>query len=203
MRVLYFFDIIAGFIFIFGGKMELFLQDDTLITSKTDTSGRLLYGNEDFCRIVVRMKNCNENEESKNSSVPKLTHNIKKYKLKPVLTHYMKEIKKQEKYEAHLIKIRKIFSEKKYLVPEGKFFTYVIMPGNASYLVKNCFKHRVNWREPEMKISSIFNFKWQQTNLCIDFGSLSSIEKIPQIVNHFEFHSALSNSMPLPISPYL
>lgn len=136
-----------------------------------------------------------ENEESKNSSVPKLTHNIKKYKLKPVLTHYMKEIKKQETYEAHLIKIRKIFSEKKYLVPEGKFFTYVIMPGNASYLVKNCFKHRVNWREPEMKISSIFNFKWQQTNLCIDFGSLSSIEKIPQIVNHFEFHSALSNKI--------
>ena len=26
-----------------------------------------------------------------------------------------------------------------------------------------------------------------------DFGSLSSIEKIPQIVNHFEFHSAISN----------
>ena len=51
MRVLYLFDIIAGFIFIFGGKMELFLQDDTLITSKTDTSGRLLYGNEDFCRF--------------------------------------------------------------------------------------------------------------------------------------------------------
>ena len=31
--------------------MELFLQDDTLITSKTDTSGRLLYGNEDFCHF--------------------------------------------------------------------------------------------------------------------------------------------------------
>lgn len=29
--------------------MELFLRDDTLITSKTDTQGRIVYGNEDFC----------------------------------------------------------------------------------------------------------------------------------------------------------
>ncbi|HIV48808.1 PAS domain-containing protein [uncultured Helicobacter sp.] len=29
--------------------MELFLQDDTLITSKTDTKGKITYGNEDFC----------------------------------------------------------------------------------------------------------------------------------------------------------
>ena len=29
--------------------MELFLQDDTLITSKTDMRGKITYANEDFC----------------------------------------------------------------------------------------------------------------------------------------------------------
>lgn len=29
--------------------MELFLQNDTLITSKTDMKGKITYGNEDFC----------------------------------------------------------------------------------------------------------------------------------------------------------
>ena len=29
--------------------MELFLQDDTLITSKTDMNGKITYANEDFC----------------------------------------------------------------------------------------------------------------------------------------------------------
>ena len=125
--------------------------------------------------------------ENKKHSVPR------KYKLKPIITNSLKRIKQRQTYEEHLIKIRKLFAEKKYLVPKAKSFTYVIMPGNASYLIKNCFHHRVNWKEAEMKVSSIFNFKWQQTNICIDFGSLSSIEKIPQIVNHFEFHSAISN----------
>ena len=120
---------------------------------------------------------------------------IKYPKLKPITheTYLAQQLNKKEIYEQHLIKIRKQFAEKKYLTPEAKKFQYVIIPGNASYLIKRCFNHRSNWKESESLVSSIFNFKWQQLNFKNEFRNLSKIESIPQIINHFEFNMDIAN----------
>ena len=38
-----------------------------------------------------------------------------------------------------------------------KSLLYIIIPGNASYLVKNCMSHRINWKETFSTSSSLFN----------------------------------------------
>jgi hypothetical protein len=53
--------------------------------------------------------------------------------------------------------------------------------------------HRTNWRECQSPVTTLFNFKWQQNNIALDFASLSKITSIKQIVNHFEFHPVISN----------
>jgi len=77
---------------------------------------------------------------------------------------------------------------------------YVILPGNSSYLVKNCMNHRINWKECSSNVTTLYNFKWQQNNIGIDFASLSKMSTIKQIVNHFEFHSSISNKCNLLIN---
>ena len=112
--------------------------------------------------------------------------------LKPIMTPYLLSIKEKNEYNLRLQKIRQQFTEKKF-VHEQKFFYYVLKPGNGASLVKNSLKHRINWKEAQMNVTSLFNFKWQSSNSCIDFNRLSSVESIPQMVNHFEFHSSISN----------
>lgn len=53
--------------------------------------------------------------------------------------------------------------------------------------------HRSNWRECQSPVTTLFNFKWQQNNIALDFASLSKISSIKQIVNHFEYHPVISN----------
>ena len=89
-------------------------------------------------------------------------------------------------------KIRQQFTEKKF-VHDQKLYYYVLKPGNGATLIKNSLKHRTNWREAQMNVTSLFNFKWQASTMCIDYNRLSSVESIPQMVNHFEYHSSISN----------
>lgn len=53
--------------------------------------------------------------------------------------------------------------------------------------------HRSNWRECQSQVSTLFNFKWQQNLIGLDFASLSKLSTIKQTVNHFEFHPQISN----------
>ena len=112
--------------------------------------------------------------------------------LKPIVTPYLLSIKEKNEYNLRLQKIRQQFTEKKF-VHETKFFYYVLIPGNGSALVKNSLKHRINWKEAQMNVTSLFNFKWQNSTKCFDYNRLSSVESIPQMVNHFEYHNVLSN----------
>ena len=112
--------------------------------------------------------------------------------LKPIVTPYLLSIKEKNEYNLRLQKIRQQFTEKKF-VHETKFFYYVLIPGNGSSLVKNSLKHRINWKEAQMNVTSLFNFKWQNSTKCFDYNRLSSVESIPQMVNHFEYHNMLSN----------
>ena len=73
------------------------------------------------------------------------------------------------------------------------FYTYVIRPENCGYLIKNCFKHRKNWKEIDDLSYKNFNFKWQQTTRGINYSLLSSAKNKKQMVNHFEFLGVISN----------
>ena len=77
--------------------------------------------------------------------------------------------------------------------PNFKCFYYLILPGNASYLVQNCMKHRINWIKPFSIVSSLYNFKWQELSYGIDYNSLGCFPNTKQLVNHFENHFVISN----------
>ena len=76
------------------------------------------------------------------------------------------------------------------------FYQYIILKGNASYLVKYCMQHRINWSEnnsPEAEKSFDFNFKWKELNFGTEYVYLNKNPKMKQMVNHFEFHHVISN----------
>jgi hypothetical protein len=58
-------------------------------------------------------------------------------------------------------------------------------------------QHRKNWKEVTTLSYNNFNFKWQHTSIGLDFTALSKNGSIKQLVNHFEFHSAISNKLNL------
>ena len=140
---------------------------------------------------ILNKKILEESSDSEEENKRKKKKKIKKKNLKPVVTNFIQKLKEKETLIDHLQKVRKMFSEKKF-VPE-KYFTYVINPGNASYLIKKAMAHRINWRESSMSVTSLFNFKWQQNTKFIDYDHLSQIESLPQVVNHFEFCKTIAN----------
>ena len=72
------------------------------------------------------------------------------------------------------------------------FYYYNIYPSNCGWLIKNCFKHRLKWRECHCNNTNLYNFKWKEVlSSNNDFLDLSQ-NKI-QIINHFEFQSCISN----------
>ena len=88
-------------------------------------------------------------------------------------------------------KIIKKMEQEKYF----KKNQYLILKGNASYLIKNCMAHRINWvpvEKPPENYNS-FNFKWKELSIGIDYNSLNRIPGVKQIVNHYENHFAISN----------
>ena len=104
--------------------------------------------------------------------------------------------RRKEEMENRLARIRKTYQDREVNQSEQnmKTYIYLILPGNASYLVKNCMCHRVNWKEPFSSVTSLYNFKWQQLSFGINYNSLGNIISNPkQIVNHFENHYAISN----------
>ena len=60
-----------------------------------------------------------------------------------------------------LVKTRKEYleKEKNQSMQNITELYYIIFPGNASYLIKNCMNHRCNWKEPFSNVTSFYNFK--------------------------------------------
>lgn len=75
------------------------------------------------------------------------------------------------------------------------FNYYIVYPDNCGYLIKKCLSHRINWKESHTLLTNRFDFKWKDCSVGINFSFLSSKNK--QIVNHFEYHSSLSNKAKL------
>ena len=114
---------------------------------------------------------------SNKKEIMNLIYNPKSKDKKPFTNINLKDSLKQKDSD-----ITKAKSEQYY---------YIIRPENCGYLVKNCFKHRKNWKELENLESKNFNFKWQQNNYGINFNLLSINQK--QLVNHFEYKNVISN----------
>ena len=74
-----------------------------------------------------------------------------------------------------------------------KKYTYIIRPENCGYLIKKCFNHRINWVELSDMTQNDFNFKWQQNTKNLNFSTLSKIGHFSQMVNHYEYHSVITN----------
>ena len=80
-------------------------------------------------------------------------------------------------------------------IKKNNTYQYLILKGNASYLIRNCMKHRINWNEVENIPENVncFNFKWKELSNGIDYNSLNRNPGMKQIVNHYENHFAISN----------
>ena len=149
-------------------------------------------------KIESEAKN-NENKVIENEDKTKENDNLnnKTIEIKPKT--YIEKYKKQNYYMRREQSSERIARTRKEYMLKGSSQSlqnlnnhfYLILPGNASYLIKNCMCHRTNWKEPFSSVSSIFNFKWQQLSYGIEYNSLGQFGK--QIVNHFENHYAISN----------
>lgn len=93
----------------------------------------------------------------------------------------------------NLYKEINIFKTNDELCKSESLYTYVVRPENCGYLIKNCFKHRKNWKEIEDLSYDLYNFKWQQNTKGINYNNLSLHGKRKIMVNHFEFLSVISN----------
>ena len=73
------------------------------------------------------------------------------------------------------------------------FFYYIVFPNNCGWLIKKCLEHRLKWKECHSNLTNYFNFKWKDVVTNRDFFDLGVKKSRTQIINHFEFHSCLSN----------
>ena len=103
--------------------------------------------------------------------------------------------KRKEELKKRFVEVRKEYKDKEYFqcIKNTKTYVYLILQGNASYLIKNCMCHRINWKEAFSSATYLFNFKWQQISFGIDYNSLGCITNTKQLVNHFENHFDLTN----------
>ena len=94
-----------------------------------------------------------------------------------------------------IVKTRKEYleKEKNQSVQNITDLYYLIFPGNASYLIKNCMNHRLNWKEPFSNVTTLYNFKWTQLSYSLDYSTLGIFPNSKQLVNHFENHFTISN----------
>ena len=178
------------------------LKDVSLMSSSNynefSPKNKTLYMNNN--KLLIFDNEISEKLQSliRGNSVDNNTRNIKKEKEEKKLNTISnknlknkKEIPKEEITE-RIIRIRKNYQEKEKEMFNQNYLFYSILPGNASYLVKNCMCHRTNWREPFSKVTTLFHFKWQEISYGIDYNNLSKVG-FKQIVNHFENHYCISN----------
>ena len=168
---------------------------------------------QNFRRNIVYLKEEKKNEKLDlekdhiNNSVKYLENDInnRRYSNNDVLKsktnlYFNLRNKRKEELEKRFMIIRKNYKEKdinnnnkNQRVEIIKTYHYLIIPGNASYLIKNCMQHRVNWKESFNAITSVFNFKWQQSSFGIDYNDLGIDLNLKQLVNHYENHYCISN----------
>ena len=182
------------------------LKDISLMTSsnkelkKNDFSKTLydnkiaIFENEISEKIQSLMRRNSFENSNNNTSLSKNNekedkNTIYKYKLNKKDNRANSQ---KENITERIIRIRKNYQELEKEMHNQNYNFYLILPGNASYLIKNCMNHRTNWKEPFSKVSTLFNFKWQEISYGIDYNNLSKND-FKQMVNHYENHYSITN----------
>ena len=147
-------------------------------------------------RTQIRLiTDANNNENSNDSSAFSPFRKHKKHKKNK---RYLPEIQRLNNSSSEISvnqkdSIRKKEKEKnKERLKDFHRFYYLILPGNASYLVKNCMCHRTKWKE-QQKYINYYNFMWREISYGINYNDNDKLSKIKIVVNHYENHSAISN----------
>ena len=82
-----------------------------------------------------------------------------------------------------------------------KYYYYNIFPENCGWLIKECFKHRTNWKECHSLNTNIFNFKWKEIATMNDFADYNNSYynnvELKQMINHYEYNSCITNKYKL------
>ena len=125
-------------------------------------------------------------------SSEKKTLNTQKHILNSSSSH-SKEKHKKYKIDYNL-KLKTVISD----IPPSDYYTsdfyyYIIFPQNCGWLIKKCLNHRLKWKECHSNLTNFFNFKWKDVVSKRDFLDFGSKSTRTQIINHFEYHSCLSN----------
>ena len=133
-----------------------------------------------------------------NSKINKNLHTVSS---NPNFTKSQSQLSPEKTKEEKAIKKYKIEANNKiksllYEIPPPNFYSkdffyYNIFPNNCGWLIKKCFEHRTKWKECHSKNTNLFDFKWKDVINTKDFLDFGSSKK--QLINHFEFHSCLSN----------
>ena len=74
---------------------------------------------------------------------------------------------------------------------EVKGYRYILMKGNNHPLVKRVMETRSSWVKIPHSSTTLFDFKWTPTSNFIKFDFLNKHGQ-KTIVNHFEFHSSIT-----------
>ena len=162
--------------------------------SKDKIDRKIKRFNDDIQNILII-----NNKETKSQQKQKLNKNRKrieneKFELNNIRNnHKSGTIKKKQ--ELNLI-ANNILNDNISKRKSNNLYQYLILKGNASYLVKYCMYHRINWIEGNMQdpeTTQLFNFKWKELSFGIDYFNLNKNPRMKQMVNHFEYHHAISN----------
>ena len=134
--------------------------------------------------IIFRINNGNNRKRSTYESTNKAKNNNENNN-----SNFLVKVDNTDKIK----NVRTLCKEREIKRQNLKCFYYLILPGNASYLVEQCMNHRINWMKPFSIVTSLYNFKWQELSYGIDYESLGHFQNVKQIVNHYENHFVISN----------
>ncbi|CAD8093905.1 unnamed protein product [Paramecium primaurelia] len=81
----------------------------------------------------------------------------------------------------------------------SKYF-YFIGEGNNHQLIKKLLDERQNWVQVKDPKSKKINFKWQETEKGYEYQTINQKEQPIQMLNHFEFHSEISDKFKLAVN---
>ena len=72
-------------------------------------------------------------------------------------------------------------------------YYYFVGGGNNAHLVRRIMSTRKQWEELIDSKQTLLSFKWQQSNRGYNYDNNGAKKIYKQILNHFEYHSELSN----------
>ena len=164
-------------------------KKDPRIRRFNDDIQNIIINNENIFQQkskLIKNQKKKENEKTEFNNINNL-NNIK--------NNRKTEINKRKSESNALINYNKLANNP--LKKRGNIlYQYILLKGNAEYLLRYCMQHRVNWIEsnsPDIENTQFFNFKWKELSVGIDYFNLNKNSKMRQMVNHFEYHHAISN----------